>query len=425
MKKVLSTVLALGLVAGAASLASAADPVFTMSGFYNVEGIYATHATNAAGVNVHANSDDAGAWFQHHMRVNPKLAVNDKVSLFSEIRLMQEDQTWGTAAGPTNNATAGNIDFNRLYMEYKAPVGLVRVGRNPFGSYGTSNFLDFAQAQDGITFMPEIAKPFSATLVYAKLKELDGASATVNDGDNDYYSAAMGYQDAGLNAGLNLRTYQDHTVAATLSNKHSIRGFAKYDIDKSMFVNFQFDHYFGGTKNDVAAADIDYDQTAVFGQFQGTFSGVTTGIMAWWLTGDDNAADNKSNAYKGTGKDFEPLLIATGHQMGLLNSCTTSIYSGAIQNAGAKAVGVYVSYPVSADLTLVGVLGSAWADKAPTGIDAHMGWEGDINASYKLLDNLTYGVGAGYFATGDFFKAAGATYESSIILVKNSLNMTF
>lgn len=448
MKKVLSTVLALGIVAGAASMAAAADPVFTMSGFYTLDGIYATNytatginkTTQAANqaVNVHGlDPDKTAAFFQQNLRINPKLAVNDKVDMFSEIRLM-DDQVWGTGAGSADpNATNNRqLDFKTLYMEYKSPVGKLRAGRVPFGSYGTSQFIDSATSQDGLAFFADIAKPFNATLVYNKLSETDAFAAAANDQDSDYYDGRFGYDDGALNAALSLRTTQNHAAAATTDNKHSIRGFGKYNIDKSMFVEVEFDHVFGNKTVD-NVSDVDYQSSALFGHFGGTFSGVSAGVLAWWLTGDDDKTDTTNNAYGHSGADFQPLMIATGKQFGLLNGDRSSIYNttsavfagqNIVQDAGVKAIGAYVSYPVSPELTVVGVLGSAWADNAMAGWDSHMGWEGDVTGSYKLLDNLTYSVGAGYFATGDFFdgpNGALSVHEDSVVLLKNSLNMTF
>ena len=64
-----------------------------------------------------------------------------------------------------------------------------------------------------------------------------------------------------------------------------------------------------------------------------------------------------------------------------------------------------------------------------------LGWELDLKATYKIYDNLTYMVGAGYLWTGDYFKnfsktgalmAAGTTREvDNDYLLMNQLTLSF
>jgi hypothetical protein len=46
------------------------------------------------------------------------------------------------------------------------------------------------------------------------------------------------------------------------------------------------------------------------------------------------------------------------------------------------------------------------------------GKELDLTATYKIYDNLTYMIGAGYLWTGDYFKGydAGATVSNNYLL---------
>ena len=55
------------------------------------------------------------------------------------------------------------------------------------------------------------------------------------------------------------------------------------------------------------------------------------------------------------------------------------------------------------------------------------GWEVDLTATYKLTNNLSYMLGAGYFFTGDYYKGCfdADTDLSDDLLVINKLTLTF
>ena len=77
-------------------------------------------------------------------------------------------------------------------------------------------------------------------------------------------------------------------------------------------------------------------------------------------------------------------------------------------------------------INLEGSLSYMYADKKPNGFDSDKyGWEADIKASYKIYDNLTYMVGAGYFWTGDYFKGATNATTGNDYLLMNQLTLNF
>ncbi|MCK7489409.1 MAG: hypothetical protein MZU79_03605 [Anaerotruncus sp.] len=57
-------------------------------------------------------------------------------------------------------------------------------------------------------------------------------------------------------------------------------------------------------------------------------------------------------------------------------------------------------------LDIMASVSYARADEKPTAQWLHKdyGWEVDLTATYKLTNNLSYMLGAGYFFTGDYFK---------------------
>jgi len=55
-----------------------------------------------------------------------------------------------------------------------------------------------------------------------------------------------------------------------------------------------------------------------------------------------------------------------------------------------------------------------------------MGIEFDVTAKYKIYDNLTYMVGAGYLWTGDYFKKGVSTAKvGNDYILMNRLTLSF
>jgi hypothetical protein len=67
------------------------------------------------------------------------------------------------------------------------------------------------------------------------------------------------------------------------------------------------------------------------------------------------------------------------------------------------------------------------ANKAPTGyVSKDYGYEADIKATYKIYDNLSYMVGAGYLWTGDYFKGKSAANKvGNDYLLMNQMTLNF
>jgi hypothetical protein len=434
MKKVLSTALALGLVAGIASTAAAYDS-FSIRGYYSLEGNYATNTVRSNGVLdagadlAHADSYSS-AWYYHEFRAYPVMKVNDKTTLKAEVRLLHDD--WG---GGNDSHAAGSdvVDWDKLWLEYDSPLGMIHAGTTPWGSWGTS-FGDGGSRMNSIKYFPNmLPAPFTSVIFTGKVIEED-SELLASDEDNDYYEGRFGYKTDVVEAqiGLGLSDYQNDSTTSV--NKWRVRGYAKTSF-AGLSIEGEFDHYFGDSDPDVGDST-DYDAWAAYAHVGGKAGNVAVGVLGWLTTGQDETSDD-NEAYGHAGIDFEPLLIATGDDFGLLQDNTKSIYSGAVNISGQVAVGAYASMPVSDKLTLTTVIGSAWADDTSvlegmtgTTIDDHYGWEIDVKADYKLLDNLTYSLNFGYFAAGDLFEdahmaLAGIAGEDDIILVNHTLNMAF
>jgi opacity protein-like surface antigen len=100
--------------------------------------------------------------------------------------------------------------------------------------------------------------------------------------------------------------------------------------------------------------------------------------------------------------------------------------TGGMSTNGVHAIVAAADYAVSNQLSLHGAIGWAKADEVAAGADDSYGWEYNVGAAYKLLDNLTYEAHFGYLDAGEYFESAiNANDEQSIYILTHSLTMTF
>lgn len=412
MKKVLSAAIALGLVAGVSANASAAFDSFSVSGYYTVSGIYADNATAGVGANIGVDNASA-SWWEQEFRMFPILTVNDKITMKAEVRII-DDVMFSGADVPTQEVA----DFDKLYMEYKSPVGKIRMGRIPWGGFGPA-FVSSSVRNDGFIWWPSfVAKPLVGMVVIAKSDENDAMLVADDDADVDYYDVRLGYKTDAIDSLLSL-AFNDNGSVDDM-DWYRLRGYAKGNMG-SLYLEGEFDYRFGDN-----GANSDKDELAMYIHGRMNSGNLTMGALAWYLSGNDvNSVDDEG--YGQAGNDFNPLLIATGDDFGLLNG-ETNTNSTLVTALGQLAIGAYVAMPVNDKLTLTGVIGAAWADEeenAGAGADDFYGWEIDVKADYKLLDNLTYSVNLGYFAADDLMTANDTTPEDNVLLLAHTLNMTF
>ena len=457
MKKVLSTVAALGLVAGLASTAAAVE--FKMSGKYLVEGAYLSDSTGNGIKTTEAAAENnaSNAYWLHTFEVRPTMQVNDKISMSSVIRLA-DDTFWGsqadTAAGTSNVNNAGDVYVHQLYMDYASPIGNMRFGRVPAGAYGTA-FMDFNQRADRVMWWPSFMASGPVTTLFYMQKSTDNNNANngptapatafgtvttnnASDADSTKYVGRVYYKDANLDAGMEYGFANNQTVATTNNVKQNVTLYGKYNLN-NFFANAELVHYFGDKEYDaVGTAEQNYDSWA--GMLQGgvKIDALTASLAYVYAEGQDITKQNNTiqNALDttGTGDMFEPLYILTGRHTGILNN---DIFNGSTASASAAGVHAIVAaadYAVSNQLTLHGAIGWAKADEnvykngavLTASNDDEYGWEYNVGAAYKLLDNLTYEAHFGYLDTGDYFNGNSATdITNNVYLMTHSLTMTF
>ena len=439
MKKTLSTVAALGIVLGLVSTASAVE--FKISGKYLLEGAYLSDArgngldlTEAPG-----EKTPSDAYFLHTFEFRPVMQVNDKISMFSTIRLA-DDTFWGNQpGGDTNNlGTTNNVYLHTLHMDYESPIGKMRIGRGSVNQYGT-DYMNFDNRANQIMWWPNfVEKPWSVLLYTLKNTDNFQVNTDSNDTDSNVYVARLYYKTNSLDSGIHYGYNNNMTTSTKADRKQVVIVYGKYNME-NYFVNGEITHYFGSVKQDIETGPLknrDYDSWAGMFQVGGKFEALTPSLMYFYASGQDRNAtaanggdiENALGAL-GTGDQFEPLYILTGRHTGMLNNDVVSGNTTALSRDGVHGVVLAADYAVSSHLTLHGAV--AWAKADEVNIankDDTYGWEYNLGAAYKLLDNLTYEAHFGYLDTGDYFKSNTTLNDSqpeNVYILTHSLTMVF
>ena len=480
MKKVLSTVAALGLVAGIATSASALE--LKVKGTYTVDGFYMDNGAGAApgsapagtaapfassgnGLQLASNpgqNTNSDSWLQHMFNIDAELVVNDKISMMSRVRLISWGTVWG-GQDDTNINNGNNMSVDKLWMVYKSPIGKWEIGRRNAGAWGLS-FADQDYGGDRIFWSSDklFGDVFSTYAFYEKLVEGEAYLGTTDKLDSDYAEVGAtltgGWGKATLAYGVtqdNTKDSADLAASTTYSlnsntglidstatkafygyeqTTHRVKGVGQFKFGANMGLDTEFDYKFG-TKdfnhNTATRQDQDISQLAFLADFNATMAAITGHAMYFHTSGDNNPNDTDLDNYYGTGTDFEPLYILTGVFGNILNNsyqgaASASPFGDDAKKAGVNAGVLSADFAATQDLTLHGAIGYAVADKEMAGWDNVYGFEYNAGASYKLLDNLVYAVHLGYLDTGDFFKL-GKTYKdtNSILLASHHLTMSF
>ena len=455
MKKVLSTVAALGLVAGFASTASALD--FSVKGYYDVIGTYTSQSSarnaiaDSTGNNqsqgiatktntVGSENDASDAWYEHEFVIMPKLTVNDKISMNSKI--------WMAGAPPVRNSssqtTASFDDSSRdnysmylsyLYMDYKSDIGLFRLGRQSAGMY----FGDFLNVDsDGHRlrwYSNDLGGGFKLSGFVQKYTDNGEGSPSASEKDNDYdiYSFGGFTKSKDLTASLWLDYFRDKHTSGTTMTKTRFKGYYNQNFG-NMHAMAEFAYIFGDTET--AASTTDIDNLSIIAEFGMTMDKLDMSFMAFYATGDDNGtATDRENSVAmhstyGLGSEFAPLTVLTNTDARMLTGEQGGGANAEMVTAGVIALVASADIAITEKMSLHGALGYAMAESEMAGFDDEYGIEVDLGLSYKLLDNLTYSADMGYLMAGDFFKgdqtpANTARDAEDVLLLTNAISMTF
>ncbi|PIV06179.1 MAG: hypothetical protein COS57_04780, partial [Syntrophobacterales bacterium CG03_land_8_20_14_0_80_58_14] len=151
------------------------------------------------------------------------------------------------------------------------------------------------------------------------------------------------------------------------------------------------------------------------------------GAQVGWSSGDDNATDDTDNSSGGAGADWNPALILMNDNMATWAGGVGTNVANSRKKANILLYNVFGGFNPTPKLNLELAMTSAAKDKSLANeVSKNLGIEFDVKASYKIYDNLTYMVGAGYLWTGDYFKGTNsANLIGNDYILMNKLSLSF
>jgi hypothetical protein len=481
MKRFWLVLLSLGLVMAFSVSALAVD--VKVSAEYYAAGMY----LNKTSVNDgwyggnEPNDNPSTAFFYQRLRVGTDFVVSPCLKLVTRFTAME--RVWGGARSsgyggyPPNvitentNGTAGtraeaeNIAFDLVYIDYTSPIGMFRVGYQPDYVWGTV-FGDRANGKPAGQIM-YAAKKGAFTFIFDYAKEQDNSYSAVNyssasayktDRDSDSWRVAGIYEFKGGEAGalfLYNRDASHRGWAMTETfpldvhvpykqNVFAIDPFVKAKIGP-VTLQAEAQYWFGDAAKfeygGLGYTDIKVDALSVFVDATANFGMFNVGGSFAYLSGDDpNSHDKIEGQLNTAGLDWNPCLIMFNTELnywaGEITGHTGSAVNREMANAWFGQLRFGVKPTPQWDIQLA--MAYAQADKKPAnpyhiGGDIYpngtYGTEVDLTATYKITNNLSYMLGAGYLFTGDIFKGrdiAGEDYKiSDDFTLINKLTLSF
>lgn len=396
--------------------------------------------------------------------MKPTLKVNDKISMKADIRFLK-DTDFGGDNGEMHIGER-EVDVHKIYMEYMSPIGKIRVGRTPAAAWQGA-YLNNPTNGDRIYLFPKMDKPWGSYVFMQKATENDWYDDH-NDSDRDIYEACVYYTTKETKWALGYDYFNNKTSSGIGDvdgpmgvpdgitdnfdrQRHRVKGYVK-QMFADVWVEAEVSYDFGDWEDyDTEVVgfheDTDVDTLAASVAVGTSFDNLKVSALYFYASGDDDDTDDDKEsalegvASDGTGDGFNPYYILTGDHTGMLNSDEYAD-NAFMATGGVHCIGVSADLAVSDKLTLHGALAYAMSaeDEYRYGsgaldveeFDDEYGWEIDLGAKYKLLDNLTYEARAAYFDVGDAFgdyKDGGVKVvvdeADDLILLSHHLTMTF
>lgn len=264
------------------------------------------------------------------------------------------------------------------------------------------------------------------------------------DADTDQYVLAGIYNGKGWEAGL-LYQYVLGAAPRLAAVPYKVKQHVLLPYVKATFgpvyLESEWGYSFGKAReyeNETAVLkNQDVNAWGGYLKLKTTFGPAYFGAAGGYSSGDDlSDATKKKNVFNAKG--WNPALILLG------DDYLTDIFPGgnaydaghfsSYKNsaAGFMIANIFGGYNVTPKLNLEMSFTSgqfAVSPKTAAGVEyvsKNMGMELDVTATYKLYDNLTYMLGAGYLFTGDAFKGSNsnATIGNDYMLM-NRLALSF
>jgi hypothetical protein len=401
-------------------------------------------------------SNPSTAFFFQRLRVGTDFIVSPSLKLVTRFDAME--RIWGGARSSSGTsdiyssgtrAESENIAFDLCYIDYTSPIGKFIVGYYKDYNWGTifgNKYGTNGKSNGQIAYVVPVAPNFYLSANYVKENDYSASavtSASTTDQDYDSWRIAGTYKGKDLEAGLLFLWERDarqkaaglpaYNMTAYLGNQYAVTPYVKAKIGP-VDIQAEFAYGFGDAvkfENDYTGmADIKLGSISAFLDATANFGIFNVGGSFAYLSGDDPGTKDKLEgsgllAVNTGGLDWNPCLILFNNDInywaggitgnGYWPANSVSSVGGPMTNAWFFQGRVGVKPTPQWDVLLS--VSYAMADKKPAfytsvapgltyeqGTGGTYGTEVDLTATYKVTNNLSYMLGAGYLFTGDYFK---------------------
>jgi len=422
----------------------------------------------------YVRSGNSTAFYFQRLRLNTQFIVSPGLTLTTRADVME--RAWGAPRSTPNavqdSQSAGttaeneNIAFDLLYVTYVSPIGMFAAGYQIDGAWGTVfgntsemyGKVGYTFRQGPVTLGIQMGKNTNG-----ELSSTAKRASNLTDNDISFYTAYGIYAWKSGQAGLLIKHIENRAgrqgstwfpyVAALggltremeTDNKTRVTIAIPYVKAQLGPVALQAEVYY-------AYGRIKFEDTvdpAVLGAYDGEDEVDIRNLTAWidatadfgmfyaggslaYVSGDDWASgDKREGGTLNGGLDWNPCLLMfnsdVSYWAGTQGGYDATANGGPMTNAFFAQIRGGVR-PVD-KLDIMMSFSWAKAERTPTKMweSREYGYEIDLTGTYKITNNLSYMLGAGYWFVGDYYQ--GTTDKNHDIednfLVLNKLTLTF
>jgi hypothetical protein len=449
MKKFL-LILTVAVVAFCLAAPAMAELKLTTKGYMDVTGITLNSNIIDRNIGPGNTNDSANSWYQMETVVDTTLHINDKVRIFGQFTVLKrgwggnslgtlEDTSFPGAAGLNGNyRNSNNFWWERLYMSFPLFGGTLYVGRMGGGGWAYP-FQDAEDNRDRIKYVRKIGH-ITVLGVIEKLAELDGATngfgaLTAAPAAGDAFDTAYGDTDAYAVGAIipfskdiiwkPLVYYIDlqasHPLAGVNMGESGYQGIVMnglmikvgpFKLDTE--INYRWIDWGNARVNGVTGLPEDWSegQWSWWADAGVTFGPAEIALGTFYVEGTDAVVGKpwESKTLWGIGAEFQPLLLLTSEDCGLLWNAS-GVWNNSAGTSGLEAYYLRAAYKISDAMKLSGILGYVQADEMLrgshwNGVSAasdDLGWEFDMGFEWKFMPNIKYVAEFAYLWAGDYW----------------------
>ena len=449
MKRFLLVLLSMGLIAAFSGQAMAVDVKF--SGEYYAAGMYLDKT------DLRKDIGASTAFYFQRLRLKTDFVVSPGLSLTTRADIME--RAWGasrTAPGIAQDTqSAGtraeneNIAFDLAYVTYLSPIGMFTVGYQIDEEWGLT-FGNSATPKGLIAYAVRVGNLTLAART-GKDKEMSRTSNNPTgdtDKDQTFYTICGIYGWKNGEAGLLFRYIKNNQFRNAFSTPLTPDAGIAWDgyvvtpylkaqlgrlsLEAQLYYLTGKQSWEGNTAALGSPQDVDLNQLTAYVGATFDLGKFYFGASLAYVSGDDfSTTDKQEGGVLGGGLDWKPCLIMFNSDLtyweGKQSGHTGTSSGGPMSNAYFSQLRAGVR-PID-KLDIMASASYAVADKTPQAVwdSRDYGYEIDLTATYKITNNLSYMLGAGYWMVGDYYKGSGAAGQDvdDNFMVINKLTLTF